>query len=104
MAASKQTITQTITLAPEQIQDLAGKLSTLRHNVNNHLALIVAATELMRRKPDQAARFVGALFDPPERITKEIQTFTHQLEKILLIPPNRPPGTQLNREDGVCVP
>jgi hypothetical protein len=101
MAASKQTTT----LAPEQIQDLAVRLSTFRHNVNNQLALIVAATELMRRKPDQAARFVGALFDPPEKITKEIQTFTHQLEKILLIPPQIDrPGTQLNRKHGVCVP
>jgi len=74
-----------VTLTPEQVDDLAGKLAGLRHNVNNHVSLIVAATELMRRKPDQAARFVGALLDPPEKITQEIRGFAEELEKLLLI-------------------
>ena len=72
-----------VTLTPEQIQELNARLSTLRHNVNNNLSLIVAATELLRRKPEMAARFLGSLQDPPQRITEEVKRFSDELEKVL---------------------
>ena len=42
---------QPVTLNVEQIGELNRKLSTLRHDVNNGLALVVAAAEIIRRKP-----------------------------------------------------
>ena len=74
-----------VTLTPEQILELARKLADLRHNVNNHLSLIVAATELMRRRPEAAARFVECLADPPNKIAAEVKAFSDQLEKALQI-------------------
>jgi hypothetical protein len=74
-----------VTLTPEQIVELNQKLADMRHNVNNHLSLIVAAAELIRRKPEAATRFLGSLADPPEKITAELKAFSAQLEKALQI-------------------
>ena len=43
-----------VTLSIEQLDELNRKLSNLRHDINNHLSLIVAATELIRHKPQIA--------------------------------------------------
>ena len=40
---------QPVTLTVEQIRELNQKLSTLRHDVNNNLALVIAAAEIIRR-------------------------------------------------------
>ncbi|MFO1501838.1 MAG: hypothetical protein U1G07_26260 [Verrucomicrobiota bacterium] len=72
-----------VTLTPGEIAEVAANLSTLRHNVNNHLSLIVASAELLRRKPELAERFVDSLFDQPEKITLEVKSFSDQLEKLL---------------------
>jgi hypothetical protein len=74
---------QPITLTPAQIEALNEKLSGLRHNVNNHLSLIVAATEVMRRRPEMTARLLESLVDPPQKITREVKEFSDELEKAL---------------------
>jgi hypothetical protein len=76
---------QTVPLSPEQVENLKGKLSDLRHNVNNHLALMVAALELIRRKPDMLARLVNNLTDQPQKILDEIKKFSEELERALKI-------------------
>jgi hypothetical protein len=72
-----------VTLTPEEIAELDQKLSTMRHNVNNQLALIVAASELIRRKPEMALRLVENIIEQPDRITKEIREFSNQFEDAL---------------------
>ena len=74
-----------VTLNPTEVADLNRRLSEMRHNVNNLLALIVAATELIRRKPDSASRFVENLAEQPERIIDEIQRFSTEFERTLRI-------------------
>ena len=76
---------QTVPLSPEQVADLNRKVSDLRHNVNNHLALMVAALELIRRKPDMVARLVNNLTEQPQRILDEIKKVSHELERALKI-------------------
>jgi hypothetical protein len=76
---------QTVPLSPEQVADLSGKLADLRHNVNNHLALMVAALELIRRKPDAAARMINNLNEQPQKILEEIKKFSVEFEKTLMI-------------------
>src|SRR5207247_7576978 len=49
---------QTVPLSPEQVAELSRNLSDLRHNINNHLALMVAALELIRRKPAMVERML----------------------------------------------
>ena len=76
---------QPVPLSPEQVADLSRKLSDLRHNVNNHLALMVAALELIRRKPDTAARMINNLNEQPQKILEEIKKFSVEFEKTLMI-------------------
>jgi hypothetical protein len=74
-----------VTLTPEKIAEFSQKLADMRHNVNNHLSLIVAAAELIRRKPETATRFLASLADPPEKITAELKAFSAQFEQALHI-------------------
>jgi hypothetical protein len=77
---------QQVTLTPAQVEDLRAKLADLRHNIANQLSLIVAATELMHRRPEAAARFVESLDGPPRKITQEVRQFSDALEKALTPP------------------
>src|SRR4051812_3097144 len=72
-----------IALSPDQIADLNKKLSVMRHNVNNHLALVVAASELIRRKPEMSQRLVENIMQQPERIMAEIRSFSTDLEALI---------------------
>jgi hypothetical protein len=72
-----------VALTPEQIANLNRRLGMLRHNINNHLALIVAASELIRRKPENADRLVENILQQPERITAEMRAFSEEFESLL---------------------
>ena len=74
---------ESISLAPETVRDLEARLSDLRHNINNHLALVIAAVELIRRKPDLAARMVETIAQQPPKIQDEVQRFAELLERAL---------------------
>ena len=76
---------QTVPLSPEQVADLSHRLSDLRHNINNHLALMVAALELIRRKPEMVECMVNSLTEQPQKILEEIKRLSEQLEKALKI-------------------
>jgi hypothetical protein len=72
-----------ITLTPEQIQELITKLSHIRHDINNHLSLIVAAAELMKFKPETRERMAGTLSEQAPKIMSELQKFSVELEQAL---------------------
>ena len=72
-----------VTLSVEQIEELNRRLSNLRHDVNNHLSLILAAAEVVRFKPQTADRMMATLFDQPAKITTAVTQFSDDLEKIL---------------------
>jgi aspartokinase len=74
---------QPVTLNVEQIGELNRKLSTLRHDVNNNLALVVAAAEIIRRKPESAERMWTALTEKPQRIAESVAQFARELETAL---------------------
>jgi hypothetical protein len=76
---------QTVPLSPDQVADVHRKLSDLRHNVNNHLALMVAALELIRRKPEMVDRMVNNLTEQPQKILDEIRRFSEEFERALNI-------------------
>lgn len=76
---------QPVTLTPEQVEALQKRFSEARHNINNHLALIVAASELLARKPEAADRVSKALKEPPDKIVEELRGFSSSLEKALQI-------------------
>ena len=74
---------QPVTLTVEQIGELSRKLSTLRHDVNNNLALVVAASEIIRRKPESAERMWNGLVEKPQKIAESVAQFSRDLETAL---------------------
>jgi hypothetical protein len=76
---------QPVTLTASQVAELNGKLSAMRHDINNHLSLIVAAVELIRCKPDTAERMMTTLVEQPPRIDKALQKFSAEFEQTLAI-------------------
>jgi hypothetical protein len=72
-----------VTLTVQQVEELQKKLSTLRHDINNHLSLIVAAAELMKFSPEAAQRMAVTLGEQPPKISEEINRFSGEFEKAL---------------------
>jgi hypothetical protein len=54
----------------------------LRHDINNNLSLIMAATELIRHKPQMAERMMVTLMEQPPKITASITKFSTEFEQI----------------------
>lgn len=70
-----------VTLTPEQIADLNKQLSTMRHDINNNLSLIMAAVELARLKPEAVTRMIATLAEQPAKIGGTMTKFSAEFEK-----------------------
>jgi hypothetical protein len=71
------------TLTPEQLADLNKKLSHMRHEINNQLALIVAALELIRYRPEMKDRMLNTVSEQPPKIQAEVTKFSGEFEQAL---------------------
>ena len=80
-----------VTLDPEEVDQLNRQLSTMRHNINNHLSLIMTATELIRYKPEMRDKMVSTVSDQPKKIIEEIRRFSSEFDKALGIHRDPPP-------------
>lgn len=76
-----------VVLTPEQISELNEKLSKARHDINNHLAVMVAAVELIRYKPDSVERWLASMDGHPMLISDALRDFSAEFEKVLEITP-----------------
>ncbi|HEU5395673.1 MAG TPA: hypothetical protein VFV81_00800 [Verrucomicrobiae bacterium] len=74
-----------VTLSVEQIQLLNRRLSELRHDVNNNLSLMMAAMELIQRRPESAERMWPTMIEQPKKITEAVKRFTDQFDQALQI-------------------
>ena len=70
-----------VTLTVEQIAELSKKLSTLRHDINGDLALIVAAAELIKLNPSAADRMLATVLEQPTKIRDRADKFSAEFEK-----------------------
>jgi len=70
-----------VTLSPQQIEELNQKLSKMRHDINNHLSLVVFAVEVLRSKPEMLERMTATLADQPPKITADIAKFSAEFEQ-----------------------
>jgi hypothetical protein len=70
-----------VTLTPEQIAELNAKLSKMRHDINNNLAMMMAAAELLKLKPELADKMLGRLLEQPSKITSQIKDFSAEFER-----------------------
>ena len=73
--------TEPMTLSVQQIEDLNRKLSSLRHDINGDLALVVAAAELVKLNPDILQRMLSTLLEQPPKIREKLDRFSVELEK-----------------------
>ena len=76
---------QPVTLTPEQIAELNKKLSTMRHDINNNLSMVMAAAELAKLKPEMADKMLTRLIEQPAKITTQLKDFSAEFEKVLQI-------------------
>jgi hypothetical protein len=74
---------QPVTLTAEQVTALNQKVSTLRHDINNNLTLIIAALELIRFKPEMADKMIATMTEQPLKISAAIGKFSDEFEKAL---------------------
>jgi hypothetical protein len=74
-----------VILNVEQIDELNKKLASMRHDVNNNLSLIMAAVEILRRRPEAAARMLDSLTEQPHKIAKSVAEFSRDLETALCV-------------------
>lgn len=81
-----------VTLTPAQIVELNQHLSTMRHDVNNNLALMVAALELLRRRPEMAPKLIESLSAQPDKVTDQMTKFSLLFEAAVGITRDRPMG------------
>lgn len=72
---------QSVTFTPEQVGELNRKLANARHNINNHLALIVSAAEVLRRKPELVPRMTDTQTEQTKRIEEELSKFSAEFER-----------------------
>ncbi len=77
--------TEPVTLSVEQIAEFNKKLSDMRHDVNNNLSLMMAAAELVRRRPESAERMWKTLYDQPHKVAECVTQFSKEIEAILKI-------------------
>ena len=74
---------QAVTLSPEQIAELNQKLSKMRHDINNNLAMMLAAAELAKLKPDMAPKMLDRIIEQPAKMTAQMKEFSAEFEKTL---------------------
>ena len=72
-----------VTLTAEEIAELSRRLATLRHDINNNLSLIVAASELIKCNPEMAPRMCVTLAEQPPKISDRLQKFAAEFDKAL---------------------
>jgi hypothetical protein len=64
----------------KQVEELNQKLATMRHDINNHLSLVLAAAELIRHKPHMAERMLATLTEQPPKTSAALSKFSAEFE------------------------
>ena len=67
-----------VTLSPRQIEELAQMLSTMRHDINNHLQIVVSISQA---KPELMERMRAMLSEQPPKISQDIAHFSAEFER-----------------------
>ena len=73
--------TTPVTLDTKQLEEFNHQLSTMRHDINNHLSLIMAALELLRKKPETTERMLVTLAEQPPKISQSMVKFSSEFER-----------------------
>ncbi|MDW7979871.1 MAG: hypothetical protein RMH97_04820 [Verrucomicrobiales bacterium] len=71
-----------VTLTPKQIEQLNSKLSAMRHDIANHLTVIVTAAEMAANTSEKARHHLSLLFQQVPRIKDAVNAFTTEFETV----------------------
>ncbi|HTV41048.1 MAG TPA: hypothetical protein VMF08_10765 [Candidatus Sulfotelmatobacter sp.] len=74
-----------VTLSAEQVAELKRNLADLRHDINNNVALMLSAVEMMRRRPETFDKMLESIGRQPHRITEAVVQFSKALERALQV-------------------
>ena len=69
------------TLTAAQLTELNNKLGHMRHEINNQLAMVVAALELMRFRPEMRDKMLATISQQPPMIMAEVAKFSAEFEQ-----------------------
>ena len=69
------------TVSAEQLSELNRSLADLRHDINNHLSLIMASLELIRYKPQMTERMLGTVGEQPAKISAALIKYSAEFER-----------------------
>ncbi len=76
-------ITKPVTLTAAQVAELSKALARMRHDINNQLAMVLAAGEIIARKPEMVPRMASTFLDQPPRISESVEAFSLLFEASL---------------------
>jgi hypothetical protein len=85
-----------VTLAVGQVNDLNQRLSEMRHDIRNRLAVIVAVAEIIKLNPTRNLEKLSGILDEIPRILERISEFTGEFEKTLSISHSEQPDGHAN--------
>ena len=74
---------QPAALSAEQVAELQRQLSTMRHDINNQMSIIVAALELIHYKPEMAEKMFATISQQPKKVGDSMAKFSAEFEKAL---------------------
>lgn len=74
-----------VTLSIEQIGELKQKLADLRHDVNNKVALMLSAVEMIRRRPESTETMLDSFSRQPQKLVEAVTEFSAAFEAALKI-------------------
>jgi hypothetical protein len=63
-----------------QLDQLRQNLRTVRHSINNHVAVMMAMAELAQRNPTQCARLAQVCLDKAPQIAQSIRSFSEAFD------------------------
>ncbi len=63
----------------EQVESLQKEFRKMRHDINNHLAVIIGSAELIRTRPEMTPTMLSNLAQKPADITAAMRAFSDVL-------------------------
>ena len=69
------------TLSAAQLSELNDKLAHMRHEINNQLAMVVAALELIQFRPEMRDKMLATISQQPPTIMAEVAKFSAEFEQ-----------------------
>jgi|KBSSwiStaDraftv2_1062776.scaffolds.fasta_scaffold3451031_1 hypothetical protein len=78
-----------VQLGVEDVRAIDKEMADTRHDVNNYLAVLSAALEMIRFRPEQAERFLASAMEQPTRITTRLRQCSDFLGTKLAITQDR---------------